>query len=158
MKVLIVVVFIAIYAAMIYYFVALHKTAQKRMGEGIEKHDVFYQRFVYHVDLTEQEIIAKLRVPNIYDTRQYELGEDLTTITISELGQCIFHLEPQDSGCLLFVQIIKRISGRHNQPKYDIMNQFWIDKLQAEPIDYDTWLRSRRAAEDSQTIWKEQSK
>ena len=146
MKVLIVIGFFAIYAATIYYFITLRRKARRRMGEGIENHDVFYQRFVYHVDMTEQEIIARLRVPNINDAKQYELGEDLTTITFSDLGQCIFHLEPQDNGCLLFVQIIKRISGRDQQPEFDIMNRFWINKLQAKPIDFYTWLRSHEAA------------
>lgn len=146
MKMLIVIGFFAIYAAMIYYLITLRKKAHRRMGEGIENYDAFYQRFVYHVDLSEQEIIARLRVPNIHDTERYELGEDLTTITFSDRAQCIFHLEPQDSGCLLFVQVIKWFSGRDHRPKYDIMNRFWINKLQAKPIDFYTWLRAREAA------------
>ena len=131
-------------AAGFYFLISVCSKARRRLN-GVENYDAFQQRFVYRIDLPIEKTMERLRRPSIYDSEGYEFSDDLKKITFSgTLGPCELNIEPQTDGCILFVRMFepnRRVMG--NGPAYDLMNEFWIRKLQAKPIDFYDWLRSR---------------
>ena len=120
----------------------------KRTTKGIVNYDAKMQSFVYRAGLSAEELIVKLRIPNIHDELKYELSEDLKTITFlmdaSQAEPCNLYIAPCENGCVICVRRTKPFSMNNVKDLPYLMNLFWINKLQAEPIDYYEWLRSRR--------------
>lgn len=123
-------------------------TRWKRTTKGIVNYDMIMQSFVYRTALLAGELIAKLRIPNIHDEMKYELSEDLRTITfmmdLGEVESCDLYIEPCENGCLFCVRRTKPYAMNNVKDLPYLMNLFWINKVQAEPIDYYEWQRSRR--------------
>ena len=130
-------------AAGFYFLTSVFSKARRRLN-GVVNFDTFHRRFVYRVDLPVQAVVSKLRIPNQNDRMRYELSDDLSQITFPPgLGTCELRLEPQDDGCILYVRVFERFPDVGPHLVYDVMNEFWIKKLHAKPIDFYDWLRFR---------------
>ncbi len=121
----------------------------KRTTKKIVNYDAKMQSFVYQTILSTEQLFEKLRIPNIHDGMKYELCEDLRTITFMMEGNqresCDLYIVPFENGCAICVQRTRPFSMSNVQDLPYLMNLFWINKVQAEPVDYYDWLRSRRA-------------
>ena len=124
----------------------------KRTTKGTVNYDAMMRSFVYRVNLTPGELFEKLRVPNIHDEMKYELSEDRKTITFRqeewETEPCELQIEPDGDGCLICIRRTKPFAFNNVRDLPYLMDRFWVNKLQARPVDYSEWTHARETEQE----------
>lgn len=94
-------------------------------------------KFVYRIELTREQILERLKIPNINDGMHYELKDD--EITFSNYGDAdstwqIIIEEYQGFSILRINKLGFILSSQSYIPM--IMNPFWANKCDAKPIPF----------------------
>ena len=111
---------------------------QREVSNGVINYDSFMRKFCFSIDATKEEVYSQLNLPNVYDVLEYDLDEENDVITFKRYvgGRYSYRISVDEAeGChILWVEQIPSVMGGGNVPC--LINEFFIKKLDAKPIDY----------------------
>ena len=132
---LIVFIIIVIPVALYLIFKPLYRN--KQTLNGVENYDAFMRKYVFRVEMTEEEFYGRLKTKNINDTLEYCLNDDCSVVTFTRYGSKYPYkilTEEADESIILRIQQIPIITDRSNVPY--LINEFFIKKFDAKPMEY----------------------
>jgi len=121
----------------------------RKVRNNITNSDPFMRHYWFSLDCDEQEALNQLRLCNIYDPLAYTLDEKARTIVFSHLGASIEHrftFYVIESKTYLKVSRVRVMHDRSNIPY--MINRFFVKKLGATPVDYNTVEMKKESAKD----------
>lgn len=125
---------IVLAVVLIPYFEALSKN--KKASDGIVNYDVFMRRFCYKIQMTQEEIFKALSVPSVLDEIEYQFDANeaviIFTVYNTKLKYRLSITEFSDYSILKAEKIDMFSKG----PEPNLINPFWVRKLNAIPIAY----------------------
>ncbi len=112
---------------------------QNKLLNSVCNYDSLMRNFVFKVDLSKDCFFRQLKTHNVNDVMQYRLNEDLSVITFmrnyTEMSYSI-KLKSFENSIVLKIEQATLI-GKSNMPYY--VNEFWIKKFNAEPLEYEKY-------------------
>lgn len=116
----------------------------KKTRNNIINFDSFMNNYIFVVNENIQNIIERLSIHNVYDKLEYTFDtEDLTIcfkhLTVKLQYQLQF-ISTTNSCTYLLVSKVYLVHGKSNIPF--MINDFFINKLNAQPLDYITFERT----------------
>ena len=120
------------------YLIFRPAARQRQVSSGVINYDAFMKKFCFSIDATKQEVYSQLNLPNVYDVLEYDLDEENDVITFKRYvgGRYPYRIFVDEvEGChILWVEQFPLVMGGGNVPY--LINEFFIKKLGAKPIDY----------------------
>lgn len=105
--------------------------------KGIINCDGSMKKFVFRIDLSREEFFRLLKSRNVCDVMEYSLNDENSIIIFKEHGSTVSYdlYLLQFDGYLILRLKQRAILFGTTRIHYRI-NEFWISKLNAKPIDY----------------------
>lgn len=114
-----------------------HIKKYQKITHNVNNTDAFTRKFIFNVQLTKEEFLIKLKIPNVNDKLEYELNDECTIITFKkDFSKISYNLKviEIDKELQIRVEQIQIFYGKTNIPF--LINEFFISKFNAKPIKY----------------------
>ena len=114
-----------------------HIKKYRKITHNVNNTDAFTRKFIFNVQLTKEEFLIKLKIPNVNDKLEYELNDECTIITFKkDFSKISYNLEviEIDKELQICVEQIPIFYGKTNIPF--LINEFFISKFNAMPVKY----------------------
>lgn len=134
-------ILVAILVPIVGFFVFLlifsHVKKYRKITHNVNNTDAFTRKFIFNVQLTKEEFLIKLKIPNVNDKLEYELNDECTIITFkknfSKISYSLNVIET-DKELQIRVEQITIFYQKTNIPF--LVNEFFISKFNATPVEF----------------------
>ena len=129
-----VIMFVVVVIPIALYIIFKPMFRQNKLLNGIVNYDTFMRKFVFRIEITNEEFYSQLKIRNINDVLEYSLNEDCSVITFTMYNMKYSYkiiVDDFDESIILRVEQIQITS----KPAFRI-NEFFIKKFNATPLEF----------------------
>ncbi|MBQ8546061.1 MAG: hypothetical protein IJ437_03870 [Clostridia bacterium] len=99
--------------------------------------DAFTRKFIFNVQLTKEEFLIKLKIPNVNDTLEYELNDECSIITFKkDFSKISYNLKVIEINKELQIRVEQIPVFYENTNIPFLINEFFISKFNATPVEF----------------------
>ena len=132
-----VIMFVVVVIPIALYIIFKPMFRQNKLLNGIVNYDTFMRKFVFRIEITQEEFYSQLKIRNINDVLEYSLNEDCSVITFTMYNMKYSYkiiVDDFNESIILRVEQIQIIS----KPAFRI-NEFFIKKFNATPLEFEKY-------------------